>query len=269
MIIDAHCHAGLGDRLTTPASTAARLGTYFRRARAAGIDRTVVLPAFHSDYEVANAQLARLVRRAGGRLIGFAMVHPVRDAGRVLGMVRRAVTEWGFRGVKVHGHDALPTREVCEAARVLRVPVLVDVFGKAEVIDLFAPEYPDVPFIVPHFGSFADDWRVYQRVIDQMVRHPNVFGDTSGVRQFDYLVQAVRRAGPAKVIFGSDGPWLHPALELHKIRLLGLSRDVEAAVLGGNILRLMSGRWCGTKPGVRPQQMPAASSSCCEVRELM
>lgn len=245
MIIDAHCHAGTGDRLTSPANTRAPLGAYLRRARAAGIDRTIVLPAFNSDYRAANERLAALVRRARGRLIGFAMVHPVRDAGDIGGLLRRAAREWGFRGVKVHGHDAQPTREVCEAARALRLPVLADVFGRPEGIDLFAPEFPDVPFIVPHLGSFADDWRVYQRVVDQLVRWPNVFADTSGVRQFDYLVQAVRRAGARKLIFGSDGPWLHPGVELFKVRQLGLSPDDERAVLGGNALRLLSGKWRG------------------------
>ena len=122
MIVDAHCHAGLGDRLTAPANTAARLGAYLRRARAAGIDRTVVMPAFHSDYATANAALARLVARARGRLIGFVMVHPDSDAGRIAEMVRTAVDEWGFRGIKVHGHDAFPTREVCTAARRHRIP---------------------------------------------------------------------------------------------------------------------------------------------------
>lgn len=242
MIVDAHCHAGLGDRLTSPASTAAPLGAYLRRARAAGIARTIVLPAFHTDYAVANAALARLVARSGSRLIGFAMVHPVRDAGEIGRMVRRAVGEWGFRGIKVHGHDAFPTREVCQVARELRVPVLVDVYGRPEMVDLFAPAYPDVPFIIPHLGSFADDWRVYQRVVDQLVRHPNVYADTSGVRQFDYLLQAVHRAGPGKLIFGSDGPWLHPGVELHKIRLLGLDPAGERAVLGENILRLLANR---------------------------
>jgi predicted TIM-barrel fold metal-dependent hydrolase len=243
MIIDAHCHAGRGDRLTAPWNTTAPLGAYLRRARAAGIDRTVVVPAFHSDYERANAELAGIVARSGGRLIGFAMVHPTRDAGEIQGRVARAVREWGFRGIKVHGHDAFPTREVCDAARAFQVPVLVDVVGRTEVIDMLAPEYPDVAFIVPHLGTFADDWKVYQRVIDQLVRHPNVFADTSGVRKFDYLVQAVRRAGAGKLIFGSDGPWLHPGVELHKIKLLGLPDVQQRAVLGGNIVRLLSGRW--------------------------
>ena len=53
---------------------------------------------------------------------------------------------------------------------------------------------------------------------DQLVRHRNVYADTSGVRRFDLLAAAVRRAGPAKVLFGTDGPWLHPSLELEKVR---------------------------------------------------
>lgn len=239
MIIDSHCHAGQGDIMTAPANTDAPLGAYLRRARAAGIGRTVVMPAFHSDYAKANAQLARIVARDPARLIGFAFIHAKRDAGRVFAIAARAVREWGFRGLKVHGHDALPTREVCEAARSLRVPIILDVMGRAYVVEMLAPQFRDVNFIIPHLGSFADDWRAQQQVVDQLVRYPNVYGDTSGVRRFDYIIQAVKRAGARKLIFGSDGPWLHPGVELYKIRALGLPADQEALVLGGNILRLM------------------------------
>jgi predicted TIM-barrel fold metal-dependent hydrolase len=96
----------------------------------------------------------------------------------------------------------------------------------------------DVAFIVPHFGSFSDDWRA-QQVVDQLVRYPNVYADTSGVRRFDYIVQAMARDGAHKVIFGSDGPWLHPGLELQKIKLLRLPPKQESLILGGNVLRLL------------------------------
>jgi uncharacterized protein len=238
-IIDCHCHAGKGDRMTAPWNTDAPIEPYLRRARAAGIAKTIVFPLFHSDYAEANAQLARLVARYRSRLIGFAFVHASRDAGRVFRMVQRAVMCWGFRGIKVHGHEAMATREVCETARAFRLPLLFDVAGRAYLMDMLAPQFPDVNFIVPHLGSFADDWRVHQQVIDLMVRYPNVYGDTSGVRRFDYIVQAVRRAGAQKLLFGSDGPWLHPGVELHKIRLLQLPPDKEALILGGNALRLL------------------------------
>jgi predicted TIM-barrel fold metal-dependent hydrolase len=239
VIIDAHCHAGKGDIMTAPWNTDAPLEPYLQRARRAGIQKTVVFPAFHSDYAKANAALAMLIRHYSSRLIGFAFVHCTRDAGHILAMVRQAVLQWGFRGIKVHSADAAPSREVCEVARLMRVPVLVDIAGNASLVEMFAPQYPDVKFIIPHLGSFVDDWHAQQEVINQLVRFPNVYADTSGVRRFDYLVQAVQRAGPGKLIFGSDGPWLHPALELHKIRLLGLGDRDEALVTGGNISKLL------------------------------
>jgi uncharacterized protein len=239
MIIDCHCHAGIGDIMTAPWNTVAPIETYLRRARAAGISRTVVFAPFHSDYSQANAEVARIVAHHINRLIGFAFVHAARDAGRIFEMIKHAVVKWKFRGIKVHGHDSMPTREVCEAARAFNVPMLVDVVGQASVVEMLASEYPDVKFIIPHLGSFRDDWRAHQQVVDQIVRFSNVFTDTSGVRRFDYIVQAIKRAGPHKVLFGSDGPWLHPGVELHKIRLLHLPPEQEALILGGNVLRLM------------------------------
>jgi len=239
MIIDFHCHAGRGDKLMAPWNTRAPIETYLRRARAAGIDKTVVLAPLHGNYQRANRELAGTIARYPRRLIGFAFVHAARDAGRIFSMVRHAVTRWAFRGIKVHGFECMPTREVCETARAFRLPVLVDVISRAEVVDMFAPEYPDVNFVVAHLGSFTDSWKAHQQVVDQLARHPNVYADTSGVRQFDYLVKAIEVAGPGKLLFGSDGPWLHPGLELHKIRLLGLPPESEALVLGGNALRLL------------------------------
>ncbi|HZN10325.1 MAG TPA: amidohydrolase family protein, partial [Blastocatellia bacterium] len=99
--------------------------------------------------------------------------------------------------------------------------------------------YPDVAFIIPHLGSFADDWGAQLSLIDHLVRHANIFADTSGVRRFDLLEQAARRAGARKLLFGSDGPWLHPGVELAKVRALGLSAADERLVLGGNLLRLL------------------------------
>ncbi len=260
MIIDSHCHAGRGDLLTAPWNTDAPMESYLRRARRAGIERTVVFPAFHTDYVTANRELARVVDQWRPRLVGFAMVNPKNDAGRVREMVREAVVRHGFRGLKIHGHEAMPTREVCEAAREFRLPVIVDVAGKAHVIDMFAPQYPKVNFIIAHLGSFADDWRAHERVVEQLARYPNVYADTSGVRRFDYLVLAVKRAGARKLLFGSDGPWLHPALELNKIRLLGLLPAETNLILGDNARNLIFAR---PSQGDGQSQVPFAGQSSC------
>jgi predicted TIM-barrel fold metal-dependent hydrolase len=251
MIIDCHCHAGKGDLMTAPWNTDAPIDAYLRRAKSAGIDKTIVFAPFHSDYAQANAEVARIVASHPDRLIGFAFVHASRDAGRIYSMVRRAVVQWRFRGIKVHGHDAMATREICDVAATFRIPVLVDVVGQAHVVDMLAPQFPNVNFIIPHLGSFADDWRAHQAVVDQLARYPNVYTDTSGVRRFDYIVQALKRAGPRKVLFGSDGPWLHPGVELEKIRLLGLSAPDRSLVMGGNIYRLIRGALTGANPRLR------------------
>jgi uncharacterized protein len=242
MIIDCHCHAGKGDGLTGPWDTAAPLTKYLRWAAAAGIGRTAIFAAFHSDYAVANREVARIMASRPDRFYGLAFVHAARDRGRVRERVQVAVEQYGFVGIKVHRYDARLTREVCDVARAFAVPILYDPIGEVSIVELVATEYPDVSFIIPHMGSFSDDWRAQHTLIDYLVRHANVYTDTSGVRRFELLEQAVARAGARKILFGSDGPWLHPGVELEKVRLLKLSPGDEELVLGGNFLRLIARR---------------------------
>jgi predicted TIM-barrel fold metal-dependent hydrolase len=239
MIIDCHCHAGKGDGLTGPWDTAAPLGKYREWADAYGITHTVLFAAFHSDYAVANREVAAIVARDRSRYTGFAFVHADRDRGRVRDLVSVAVKQYGFRGIKVHRHDARISREICNVARAFGVPVLYDVMGEISVVHLLATEYPDVSFIIPHLGSFADDWRAQAALIPLLAQYRNVYTDTSGIRRFELLQEAAHRAGPGKILFGSDGPWLHPGVELEKVRALRLSADAERLILEGNIKRLL------------------------------
>jgi uncharacterized protein len=258
MIIDCHCHAGKGDGLTQPADTAAPLDGYLKRAREAGIDRTVIFATFSDGYVHANRQVARIVAHNPDRLLGFAFIHALADKGRVEPMVREAVGKLGLVGIKVHRHDARISREICAAARRYGLPILYDVMGEVSVAEILAEEYPDVAFIIPHLGSFADDWRAQTALIDHLVRHPNIFTDTAGVRRFDILEQAVKRAGARKILFGTDGPWLHPMVEIAKIYALNLRPADQAAVLGDNLMRLV-GRHRGAARCVASRQAAAAS----------
>jgi predicted TIM-barrel fold metal-dependent hydrolase len=269
VIIDCHCHAGTGDGFTGPWDTRAALPRYLQRAREAGIDRTVVFAPFTSDYATANEEVCSIVARHPARLSAFAFVHPARDAGRVHAMVSAAVEDCGFVGIKVHRHDAPITREICETARALRVPVLYDVMGEVAPVELLADEYPDVAFVIPHLGSFADDWKAQRALIDVLSRLPNVHTDTAGVRRFDLLEEAVQRAGAGKVLFGSDGPWLHPGVELAKIRALKLAPRDEQLVVGGNWLRLTEAARARARRSAPPREgvtgrgaaRPAASAA--------
>lgn len=238
LIIDSHCHAGKGDGFTGPWNTAAPLKDYLRWADEYRITRTNLFPVFNSDYEKSNHEVAKIVYSNPSRFYGFAMVHPSRDRGRVFCLVSKAVRQYNFLGIKVHLHDARITREVCEAARHFSLPVLYDIMGEISQVYLVAAEYPDVNFIIPHLGSFTDDWVAQKSFIDPLSRFGNIFTDSSGVRRFEILKESFERAGAQKILFGSDGPWLHPGVELEKIFALKAHPDELKLILAGNFLRL-------------------------------
>jgi len=261
VIVDCHCHAGPGDGFSGPWDTTARLGPYLARASRAGIDRTTIFAAFHSDYRKANDLVGRLIRRRPDRFFGFVFVHAEASRNQVRPFVSDLVARYGFCGLKVHRRHARITREIAEVASDLQLPVIYDVMGEVAPVELLAREFPRVAFILPHLGSFGDDWAAQMACTDLLVRVPNVYADTAGVRYFDHLEQAVRRAGPAKILFGSDGPWLHPALELDKIRQLRLAHADEALLLGGNFLRLTS--------AARRAYASRFASSICSARSVI
>ena len=238
-VIDCHCHAGHGDGLSHPSDTLADLDTYWRRARAAGITHAVLFATLNDDYTAANREVAGLVAAGRGRYAGFVFVNPAVDRGQVDRIVGEAVSSWGFRGIKVHWKNGRLTREIVEAAAKFRLPVLYDPRGELATVELAARHYPQVPFIIPHLGTFADDWSQQVAMIDKLHRFPNLFVDSSGVRYFDLLLDVISRVGPTKLLFGSDGPFLHPELELAKMRLLGLDPRSFDLVTRGNILRLL------------------------------
>ncbi len=148
----------------------------------------------------------------------------------------------GFRGIAVHRHDAPLTREVCEAALLFGVPVVYDVMGDLAPMEVIAEEYPAVDFILPHLGNVGGDGQAERALLDLLEHKPNVYADTAGTQRFDFLEEAIARAGASKVLFGSGGPLLHPGLELAKILLLKLKPEDQRRVVGGNLLRLISGR---------------------------
>jgi|688.fasta_scaffold63981_3 predicted TIM-barrel fold metal-dependent hydrolase len=238
MIIDCHCHAGTGDGLTGPWDTRASLRGYLEHADRVGITHSVLFSCFDSDYAHANRRVRSIVLSNPNRFYGFVFVHAERDKGRIDSLVQEMVLTAPFVGIKLHRVDARISREVCEVARKWSLPVLYDVFSDVSVVDLLATEYPQVNFIIPHLGSFNDDWKAQRQLIDPLVRYPNIYTDTSGIRRFDVLNEAVRRAGTGKFLFGSDGPWLSPQVELSKIDALQLCPRGYRQVTSENWLRI-------------------------------
>jgi len=236
LVIDAHCHAGQGQAMSAPWTTRADVEVTLRHMAEAGIDRTIIFPINNTEYEKPNQEIAEICGRYPGKFIGFAKHDPQTEGGRIRALLRREVESLGLKGLKLH---RLPTREVLDTAAELRIPILYHP-SKVSDFHLLASEYPRIPFIVAHLGSFASrDWTEHVAAIDIARRYQNVYLDTSSVVFFRFLEMAAKEAGPAKLIFGSDGPELDSRVELHKVKLLKLPPAEEAAVLGGNITRLL------------------------------
>jgi len=238
MIIDGHCHWTDAARPAGTGGGGTAFSRYWARADAACIGHTLLFPYFSTDYQRTNRLLGAFVRSYSGRFSGLAMVHAVRDRGRIETVVREAVLADGLRGLKVHRRDAPLSREICRVARRFSLPVVYDPMGQVGEVCRLVEEFEDVAFIMPHLGSFADDELAQRQVIALMKMHDNLYADTSAVRHFDLLKTVLDSVGARRVLFGSDGPWLHPAVELEKIYQLELPREEEALVLKGNVLRL-------------------------------
>jgi len=236
LVIDAHCHAGRGQAMSAPWTTRASVEVTLRHMAEAGIDRTVLFPINNTDYEKPNQEIAEICGRHPGKFIGFAKHDPQAEAGRIRALLRREVENLGLKGLKLH---RLPTREVLDTAAELGIPILYHP-EKVSNVNLIAAEYPQIPFLVAHLGNFASrDWTEHVAAIDAARRYPNVYLETSSVVFFQYLEMAAKEAGPAKLVFGTDGPELDSRVELYKIRLLKLPPADEQRVLGGNVGKLL------------------------------
>jgi predicted TIM-barrel fold metal-dependent hydrolase len=212
----------------------------------AGIDRAVCMT--YVDFPGGNPQaleyLAEAVARYPDRLIGFVRLNPNFRA-EALAAAQRAVKELGFRGVKLHPTTTLahpagePTVELLRLCGELGVPAVFhcgdDPYTTPQAIAAGASQAPDTAVVMAHMGGYfhVDD------AIAVAERHPNLYLETSAMPYPRKIADAVARVGPNRVIFGSDGPGCNPRLEVEKVRMLELPRDVEEQILGGNAARLL------------------------------
>lgn len=233
LVIDAHCHAGLGTQMTAPWTTRGDLEITLEHMQEAGIDRTIIFPVNNHTYTKANEAIAEMCGRHPGKLIGFAKHDPESEAGHVPAMLRREVEKLGLKGLKLH---KLPTRDMLDCAAELDIPIL---YHPKAVSDFFMPaeEYPQVRFIMAHMGGYGS-WYIPMQGIELAKQYPNVWVDTSQVT-VKFIERAVKELGPDRIVFGSDGPEQDSRVELYKIKLLKLPPADEAKILGGNIRKVL------------------------------
>jgi hypothetical protein len=145
-------------------------------------------------------------------------------------------------GIKWHRHPGEPVycyddpkcRAALDEIRRRNLPVVLE-----EELDntlRFVRELADgVTVIIPHLGLLNGGFRSIAEA--GLWERENVWADTALASQ-DEIREYLRRYGHRRLLFGSDFPFGNPSAELRKVRNLGLDPGVEAAVLGGNFIRL-------------------------------
>ncbi|MDA4116665.1 MAG: amidohydrolase family protein [Thaumarchaeota archaeon] len=234
-VIDAHAHVG---RFGSWANVSGSAGDLLRKMDAAGVERSIL---FAPD----NLLVRRTVKRHPERFVGYVWPNP-HDRG-ALPLVRRAVREWGFRGIKLHPliHAFLPTDEevlpIAEFALKERIPLAIHSghppFSLPWSIGELAEIYPDVRIVMLHMGHGHG---VYiQAAINTAKKHDNIILETSGVSMHSKIKEAVETVGEERVVFGSDYPFHDYSVELQKVEVAGLTANQRELVLYANARRLL------------------------------
>lgn len=213
----------------------------------AGIDQAVIMPyrdATGPD-DPATAYLLDAIAKYPDRLIGYVRLNA--EVPGALAALDKALGQDGLKGLKLHtvSYVGFPygegTLRLMRRAAEYNAPVLFhsgdEPLALPQELAEAARLCPETTVIFGHMGGFYHCQAAIQAAQDL----PNVVLDTSAMPYPDMIRRAVETIGPERVLFGSDGPGCVPALEIEKVRLVGLSPKDEVLVLGGNIKRILDG----------------------------
>jgi predicted TIM-barrel fold metal-dependent hydrolase len=221
----------------------------------AGIDVQVLFGWGERD-SGCNELVRHLVAQTSERVIGFVRGWCTVPESALT--VERYITEYGFKGVKVHTEADWPLKgllgghAIYEVAGRLGVPVLIHGFHEEEGLsaDLhdelgvghypvrlmaeLGRRHPDTTFIFAHVGM------MWIKTLHAVRPYPNLYVDVSGFDPERGIVEsAVQSLGAERVLFGSDAPGRNYAAQLAKVLYADITESERSLVLGGNAARLL------------------------------
>jgi predicted TIM-barrel fold metal-dependent hydrolase len=259
VIIDAHCHVWpdhiapvvLANRPAGLDSQHDGTLTGLRRTMdEAGIDRAMTLAIANVAKNVARTnEFIGAVDRS--RFIPFGTVHPDLSAEVNL----KSLSDNGIAGVKLHPlfqglsladpavHDILVA--LAEAGVV--VITHAGAGGDDAANERGAPRHvrhlldtiPGLTLIACHFGGYHRLEEAREQVVGSGAYLETSWPPSLGGLAADGVRDLIAAHGADRVVYGSDWPMTDPAAEIAAIRSLGLPPDEQAAVLGGNLARVL------------------------------
>ena len=191
-----------------------------------------------------NRLTFKAVKNYPERIYGLIWVNPHLGK-KALSLINDAVKA-GFKGIKMHPllDTFLPDQDIVypivEHAIKHKLPMLFHCghppwslpwhFGN------LADRYPDATIILGHMGH---GHIVYiNGAIEVAKKHENVLLETSAMPMPSKIKEAVEFVGADRVLYGSDVPFGHPAVEILKVKVSELSERELSMVLGENAIKV-------------------------------
>lgn len=262
MIIDFHVHFypdRLAARVLRQLSEASGIipvtdGTYGgtkAKMKEWGVDKAVLLPVATSPNCASSNRFS--LECCDGDIIPFLAIHPDTPCPE---QVLEQLQAQGMRGVKLHpqyqGADIDDPRNVriIKACAKLGLPVVFHAGldpglpppWRAEPDSILrllqqVEGLPGLKLVAAHLGSLD----MFDQVEKKLAGH-DIWLDTAmlhGRIDPEQLYRIISRHGWQRVLLGSDSPWESGADAVADITGLGLPRQQEQAILGGNAAALL------------------------------
>jgi predicted TIM-barrel fold metal-dependent hydrolase len=245
LVIDGHCHVGPHAGFYQPHNDAAAMVRTLDRI---GIDRACVFSTLAVTIDARGGNDLSLAAAAAfpDRLMAYAVVDPNQPTA-VPDELERCFAA-GARGIKFHTQLANypfdgPGYEPAFAfAHRHRLPLISHGVGSPETLRRVARTYPDAHFIVAHAGA-GGAGPAGDALLAVAVDEPNVYLDLcSSVGRFGAFADVVRRVGAAKLLYGSDAPWMCFTHQIGRVLLAPIGEEEKRRILGSNLAALLDTR---------------------------
>lgn len=238
MIIDLHNHLGLSQDggFSKIEDVLANMTTYkIAKVALFAIDEE----GYEPTYKKQNAKVISVQEAHPDKIIAFARIVP--SAGSLAVEEFKRCLKKGVKGLKMkmsYGLDPKDAKAVLDLiADRGDFPVIIhtahDEHSQPKLWEPIIARYPKINFIMAHGGKDR-----YRQCNEVAIKHKNAYIDTSTL-SFNRTRYTYVTAGPGKIVFASDYPYSHPAIELTKMRLLVKDKKDLNAILYQNATRLL------------------------------
>jgi predicted TIM-barrel fold metal-dependent hydrolase len=234
VIVDAHVHWRGG---VYPGDQRAGAEDLFRAMESADVSKAVVVGLDPQDRETID----KVTDTYASRLAAFIDVTPAESSSAPVDEAVRRAAGLGESYIKC-GSSELPEdyfRPVLELARSEKLPIMLHTgdfsYTAPAMMAGMIRDFPDVAFILAHMGSLA----FVQDAIEVAAAFSNTYLETSGMTSPAMLRRAVSEVGADRILFGSDYPFWHPAVERARIEGAKLDLASTKLIMGENAARLL------------------------------